>query len=245
MPPTSTDYYDVVCSAQAERFRHGDYFIKYYRRLYLRHLPADRAVPALDLGCGAGLFLSWLRHEGRVDLTGVDGSPRAVEQARARAEATVHLADLRAFAAEAPAGRWGLVALNDVIEHFAPDDAIALMCAVRRLCRPGATVLLKTPNMHNPLALARRYCDLTHRSGFTVQSLRQLLVLAGLEPVSIGPEPTAPRYQSGARSWASRAVTLTAGAAASAAVWGINRHFGIEGPFWLSDNLIAVGRLGA
>ncbi len=243
--PASTDYYDVVCSAQVEHFRQGDYFLEYYRRIYQRHVPADRTVPALDLGCGAGAFLSWLRHEGFSDLTGVDGSPAALEEARVRGELDVHRADLRAFVVEAPAGRWGLVALNDVIEHFEADDAIALMREVRRLARPTATVLLKTPNMHNPLALARRYCDLTHRNGFTVPSLRQLFALAGLEPVFIGPEPTPPLYRRGLGARASRAVALAAKTAASAAVWGLNRHLGIEGPFWLADNLIAVGRVSS
>jgi SAM-dependent methyltransferase len=178
-------------------------------------------------------------------LTGVDGSPPALAVAREQCGAALHRADLRRFAARARSGVFGLVSLNDVIEHFAVDDAIELMCQVRRISRPGGLVLLKTPNMHNPLALARRYCDLTHRTGFTVQSLGQVLARAGLATVWIGPEPAAPAYRSGLAHRALRGTALLGRAVASAGAWALSRHFGIRGPFWLSDNLVAVGRIAS
>ena len=95
------------------------------------------------------------------------------------------------------------------------------------------------------MSLARRYCDLTHRSGFTVQSLRQLFAFAGIEPVCLEPEPAPPDLRRGPLAALSRTGAFVAKATASAAVWGLNRHLRIEGPFWLSDNLIAVGRVSA
>jgi 2-polyprenyl-3-methyl-5-hydroxy-6-metoxy-1,4-benzoquinol methylase len=46
-----------------------------FERNYARHLPADKAVPILDLGCGNGMLLEWLRSKGYSNLVGVDLKP--------------------------------------------------------------------------------------------------------------------------------------------------------------------------
>lgn len=41
-------------------------------------LPGDRQQPILDLGCGWGGFLSFLKAEGYTNLVGVDSSPQQI-----------------------------------------------------------------------------------------------------------------------------------------------------------------------
>ena len=45
-----------------------------YRAAFGPHLPADRDAKILDLGCGCGYFLHFLRTEGYTNVLGIDSS---------------------------------------------------------------------------------------------------------------------------------------------------------------------------
>src|SRR5438132_10085887 len=53
----------------------------FYRRYFLRHLPADRAAAIVDVGCGYGSLVEFLRQEGFTNVLGVDVSLQQVDAA--------------------------------------------------------------------------------------------------------------------------------------------------------------------
>lgn len=96
--------------------------------------PAQRIVAhALDLGCGTGLGGPLLRPLAH-DLTGVDLSPRMLEQARSTgAYDALHEADLLAFL-RADTRRYGVVAATDVFVYVG--ELADVFAAVRRVLEP-------------------------------------------------------------------------------------------------------------
>lgn len=94
----------------------------------------------LDVGCGAGGLLAYLREFGEV--TGVDPSAAAVAYASAKG------ADVRAgtlpeglpFAAEE---RFDVITLLDVLEHVEQDEAA--LAALARLLRPDGLLVVTVP----------------------------------------------------------------------------------------------------
>lgn len=102
--------------------------------------PGDRA---LDLGCGAGRFLTVLEAAG-AEAVGVDISERALERARRVAPR----ADIRRLEADGslPIGHGSidLVWCSEVIEHVA--DVGQLLGEVRRVLAPDGRLLLTTPS---------------------------------------------------------------------------------------------------
>jgi 2-polyprenyl-3-methyl-5-hydroxy-6-metoxy-1,4-benzoquinol methylase len=105
---------------------------------------APRTV--LEVGCGEGYVLQALVRAGvRADLFGVDLSPTAVREARARlgARASVELADARELA-DGAARRFDLVLMLEVLEHLA--DPAAMLPVLEGLADPH--VLLSVP--HEP-----------------------------------------------------------------------------------------------
>jgi len=112
------------------------------RRRIIRAVLDDLTLPdgssILDAGCGSGRTLDELRDYGAT--YGLDTSPTAVATARARGH------DVRLGTVEsAPfaAASFDLVTCLDVIEHTA-DDRRTLR-ELRRLCRPGGTLLVTVP----------------------------------------------------------------------------------------------------
>jgi SAM-dependent methyltransferase len=120
------------------------------RRLYVERVLGrelarrgkERAARLLDLGCGDGNHLSWLKRFAQ-DLYGCDYN--IVRLARARAhiqDATLFLADILDF--PAANGAFDVIFFNHVIEHI-PDDSGAL-ATVARILAPGGLLVLGTPN---------------------------------------------------------------------------------------------------
>ncbi len=159
---------------------------RYFRSNYLRHLPSDRRARILDLGCGMGQFLEFLRLEGYDNAAGVDRSDEAVNYCRARNQPVE-----KGEAAEVLSARpefYDALVLNDLIEHLSKPEALALLDAGWRALRPNGVILIKTVNAANPILGAHSLAiDLTHETLYSEESLAQLLRVAGFAPVRVFP----------------------------------------------------------
>jgi 2-polyprenyl-3-methyl-5-hydroxy-6-metoxy-1,4-benzoquinol methylase len=95
-----------------------------------------------DLGCGSGWLTGILCAFG--PATGVELSPEAVDQARARySGATFIAADATRW--EPEPSSFDVVVSQEVIEHI--EDQGAYLAVVRRALRPGGYLLMTTPNL--------------------------------------------------------------------------------------------------
>lgn len=148
-------------------------------------LPADPHAPMLDIGCGAGHLLAWLKRAGYDNALGVDVSENAVAQCVASGLPNVkRITDLMSFLADQK-NPFELITMNDVIEHIAKPDIVATLAAARTALTQGGRLVVKTLNMGNAGALYLRYADFTHEVGFTETSLRQVLLAAGFAQVRL------------------------------------------------------------
>lgn len=108
---------------------------------WCRDLGASARI--LDVGCGDGFHLKLLREFGQPgwQLEGIDLSSRAVEAAT-RAGLTVHLGSVQQL--DLTPASYDLALLIMTIEHV--DDPAGVLTAVRRLLRPGGSVVVVTDN---------------------------------------------------------------------------------------------------
>jgi SAM-dependent methyltransferase len=111
------------------------------RSFLLAHVAPDEVV--VDLGCGAGEFSAALVQAGARPI-GVDVAAEALRRARAR----LPEGDFRLWAAGGPLPVENAVAdvvwAGEVIEHVA--DVAPWLSEVRRVLRPGGTLLVTTPH---------------------------------------------------------------------------------------------------
>ena len=105
----------------------------------------------LDVGCGTGDFLKFLRQsDSAFTAVGIELSPEAVSSAREQG-LRVYLADLAEFVRQEP-GRLGIftvITMLNILEHL-PDPAGGLKLA-RELLSPGGLICIRVPNDFSPM----------------------------------------------------------------------------------------------
>jgi cyclopropane fatty-acyl-phospholipid synthase-like methyltransferase len=161
-----------------------DQGIQKYRG-YEQFLPHDQGARILEIGCGVGYFLHFLKLKGYLNIRGIDLSPQMIGVCKA------NLSDIHAEVADAfpylrsHEGKFDAIVANDVLEHIPKDRMIDLITGVYNALTVHGRFLVKVPNLGNPFAIRLRYTDFTHEVGFTEHSLSQVLWLGGFRTINI------------------------------------------------------------
>ena len=131
-----------------------------------RYIPRDARV--LELGAG---YCHWINHVQARRRVALDIWPGMAAHAAPGVEPVV--LDMAAGLGSLGAGAFDVVLASNVLEHFEPDTAGAVVEDVGRLLVPGGRLVLIQPNFR--YAWKRYFDDYTHRAIFTDVSLPALL----------------------------------------------------------------------
>lgn len=131
--------------------------------------------PILEIGCGPGYLLDFLKLSGFQNIEGIDISAQQIALAKARGH---HVAVADVFAhLEGKQGAYDAIIAIDLFEHFRQDELLRLVPAIERALKPNGILLLQTPNGQGLFAPRIIYGDFTHLTIMTPNSMRQLLSL--------------------------------------------------------------------
>ncbi|HEY3374478.1 MAG TPA: class I SAM-dependent methyltransferase [Candidatus Aquicultor sp.] len=165
----------------------------YYWANYGSFLPKDPEARILDVGCGGGQFLRCLEQKGYRSPIGVDISLNMVRLAStvARNSQVDLTEDTERYLKET--GPYDAIVIDDVLEHIPKHQTIPFLLSVKEALRPGATLLIKVPNMGALFVGQSRYIDFTHEVGYTQESLHQVLKDIGYVDITLwAPIPPPP-----------------------------------------------------
>lgn len=144
----------------------------------------------LELGCGPGYLLDFLKRCGFTQGKGIDISCEQVELAIERG-CKVEISDVFKYLDGKNEAFDGIIAL-DFIEHFHKEELKALVGLIFKSLKNGGILILQTPNGEGLFPRQVIYGDLTHLTIFTPSSLQQLLKEVGFNYFSFyetGPVP--------------------------------------------------------
>jgi 2-polyprenyl-3-methyl-5-hydroxy-6-metoxy-1,4-benzoquinol methylase len=121
----------------------------YYTHIRTDILPLlpERLGSVLEIGCGAGTTMAWLRSIRDVDYAaGVEMFPEAVTSARANFD-EVELADVSHSTFDFSQKRFDVVLALDVLEHL--PDPWAVLRSLRTKMQPDGRLIASIPNVAN------------------------------------------------------------------------------------------------
>jgi SAM-dependent methyltransferase len=181
-------YEGYVSSGQALRpaARPEDVFgirAHHIRSVIVRYLPQDRSARIVDLACGAGAYLYYLRAAGYKDVSGIDVSPEQTDLAHRLGIHGVKRRDLLSGLAEMDSESVDTILMIDILEHLENDEMFEALDEVFRVLRKGGVCVAHVPNAEGLYGMRVRYSDMTHERAFAPKSARQLFRTIGFNDV--------------------------------------------------------------
>jgi SAM-dependent methyltransferase len=172
----------------------------YVRRLIQRWIPENRTIRILDLGCGYGPFIYFLKEAGYRHLKGIDRSPEQVKAARQLGLDSVEEGDALDILRKSENSSYDIVIAFDVLEHLTKQEVFDVVDEVCRVLTIGGKLILHVPNGEAIFSGRIHFGDLTHETGYTRQSIRQLMNSSGFKTIHFAEDvPVVHGVKSGAR----------------------------------------------
>jgi len=174
-------HYAHLGDQQRHRARRKRQLLRTYEHL----LPPSRDAELLEIGPGYGQWLEALRVDrGYARAVAVDVSAEVVDFCNGVMPGSTTLVSDTVEYLGRQAGHFRRIFAFHVLEHVERDRLLPLVRAIGGALEPGGEFVVEVPNMANAFTAGLlRYGDLTHETGFTELSMRQLLEAGGLSGV--------------------------------------------------------------
>ena len=160
-------------------------------------LPSDKKSAILDIGFGRGWFLAACVKLGYTNLSGADfGIENKAHVADwSKGSITLHQieSDIGTFLSH-HSTQYDFIHMSHVIEHIPKYSLLWIVDALYASLKPGAVLLIRTPNMEGPTPNSSLYVTLAHEYGFCGSNLKSLLDICCFDEIrfhtAVVPRPT-------------------------------------------------------
>lgn len=179
--------FDNYLSSRFERGNKGEierYFYEFDIN-YSEFLPSNKEAFILDIGCGMGQFIRFLRKKGYTNVTGIDMGQEAVNYCKKNNIENIQKIDSINGFINDNINKFDLIILKSVIAHFKREDVILNLQLIRKALKEGGGIIVETFNMSVFTGVFALYDDYTHKLGFNEESLYQVLYEAGFNDIKI------------------------------------------------------------
>ena len=180
MPDIRSQLYERYVST----FKHGNASLTpaelahYYRWCDARYFPILQDLPKtssiLELGCGHGRILSYLREKDFTNVKGIDISEEQIALARKDGLDAERIDVFEYLNRQSPSSLDGVIAI-DLVEHFTKEELLQLFELLHTVIKPNGVLLLQTVNGEGLFPRQIIYGDLTHSTILSPGSMSQLL----------------------------------------------------------------------
>ena len=180
-----------------------------FPRTEIAPLLPDRMDRVLEIGCGAGATMKWIRsHHTVQNAVGIEMVP---EMAKRAASVFDSILSGNVETMDLPEGRFDLIIALDVLEHLV--DPWSVVRRLHVLLSPGGMIVASIPNIGHfsvagPLLSRGRWnyaedglLDRTHLRFFTRQTAVDLLTCSGLVADKIVTVQRGPKFRSATARW--------------------------------------------
>jgi len=145
-------------------------------------VPRDRKI--LDLGCGVGFLVFFLKRQGFDNVTGIDKNENLISIAKSKVNAEFIVDDGITYL-EKQKTQYDIIFLWNVLEHIPKENVMKSLRVLHKSLSDDGFMVARTPNMTNIMAQGHFCDDFTHNTAFTEQSIAQVAKLAGFSNVEM------------------------------------------------------------
>jgi len=179
--------YNTISRSQLMRINENAYIqrIKFYKKRFKGILPIDKKSKILDIGCGEGFFLYYIKSIGYNNIIGVDISSEQVAIAKKYlGDVNVLEIDFIDYLANTE-DSFDFIILDNVLEHFRKEEVVNILKLIFNKLNKEGRLVIFVPNGGSPWGMPLTYIDFTHETVFTPQSMIQILNTIGYKIILI------------------------------------------------------------
>lgn len=146
----------------------------YYKKNILRFFKKDKKIKIVDLGCGFGQVLYFLRKQNYCNVLGVDLSNENIIHCQKEGFNVVcsdilnYLKDLK--------DKKDVFILSNVVEHFNYSEIENILNLIYKKLEKNGKLIIIIPNCNNVYGLATYFSDITHKSPLNEKSFEDIIV---------------------------------------------------------------------
>jgi len=170
--------------------------VRQFDREFLAFACAEPTMSVLDVGCGAGLFLQYLKHRGFRDVVAVDYDEhmRAALAGVEQAGFTIETTEAEAYVDKVQGRRrFDRIVLFDILEHMELDQCVSILRKLHGILDAGGKILIRVPNVSSPWGLRMQFDTFDHVTPFSPGRLHEIAVLAGYRVTALVGQNTGKR----------------------------------------------------
>ena len=117
-----------------------------YADNYMDLLPPDTGARILEIGCGAGQLLYYIRNEGYKNIEGADIGDAQIKLLEKMGIKGSVISSVPSFLKD-KGGQYDLIIMNYVIEHFTKEEIWESLRSIRLALKEGGRFVFTTCNM--------------------------------------------------------------------------------------------------
>jgi len=219
----------IVSISDVEKLEEKD--AETYDRLLALHLETRRAQKIVEVGCGPGVFLRYLKKRGFIDCVGVDLSEKYLKFCKEQGLNVVR-ADALEWLASKPSSSIDVIIAIDFIEHLNKESFVIFLDLVYSVLSPNGIFIFRGPCGDSPFSGLNFSNDITHETLFTTTALNALIKMCKMEVVEFKDEY--PSNISKGRWWRVPWSRLIRYLVQKSIFWSTGHRIGILGPtMWI------------
>lgn len=196
MEKYESKYYDYQTKARG--LLDADALLKNFEKLsrwygcrLKKYMPSEKNAYCLDVPCGYGNFLYFLKNNGYLNAIGYDLDAKQIDLAML-VGLPAEVGDVFEVLQNDNLS-YDLISSLDFIEHLSKEDALKYLELCFDRLNSGGTLILRTPCADGPFGSHDICNDLTHKWGMTSNLFSAVLEMSGYSEVEIldeRPQPT-------------------------------------------------------
>ena len=184
--PAESDYRSRIYDRYTSRFQDAkgqfdssaaDNWGKAYESYLNNWLPKQKDAAILEVGCGDGRLLHFLKKNKYTNIIGIDISPEQILLAKQVTNNVVQTDAIEFL--EAANNEYDMIIGLDFIEHLYKNEMFDFLTNCQKALKPGGSIILQTLNGQSPFVPSILYGDFTHEICFTPKNLKNILKLCG------------------------------------------------------------------
>ena len=173
-----------ITQSESEFRRASKRVFESYEDNYLQFLPKNKESRILDIGCGLGHFLYFLKERQYRNIEGIEIADYQVEFCKNIGLNVTKVKDMALFLSQNKVS-YDFIVFNFVIEHIPKDKVLSVLEVIKMALKPEGKLILSTENMAKFSGIGSRYQDIAHEVGYTERSLCHVLYASGFKNITI------------------------------------------------------------